>query len=204
MIDDINVVRKATGSDAAFPALSSATARVRCCDHLRSIHMLRIILFAVMFVIALPTIANAAKRVGLVIGNDAYANLPQDRQLKKAINDAKAMRDTLERDLGFRVFYGENADYRRMNALVAELETATEAGDIVFVFFSGHGVSVGAENYLMPSDVPKPTVGEEARLAGNSFGADALTRRLQKKGARAIFAVLDACRDVITHRYFRR
>jgi hypothetical protein len=151
-------------------------------------------LLVFLLLLAAPS-AEAAKRVGLVIGNDAYANLPPDRQLKKAINDAKAMRDTLERDLGFHVFYGENADYRRMNALLTELETATEAGDIVFVFFSGHGVSVGAENYLMPSDVPKPTVDEEARLAGNSFGADALTRRLQKKGARAIFAVLDACRD---------
>lgn len=30
---------------------------------------------------------------------------------------------------------------------------------------------------------------------GNSFGAEALTRRIQKRGVRAIFSILDACRD---------
>jgi formylglycine-generating enzyme required for sulfatase activity len=156
--------------------------------------MLRILLLAMMM-IALAPGADAAKRVGLVIGNNAYAGLPQDLQLKKAINDAKAMRETLERDLGFQVFYGENADWRGMNALVTQLETAIEAGDVVFFYFAGHGVSVGAENYLLPADVPPLVAGEEARLLGNSFGAEQLTRRLQAKAPRAIFAVLDACRN---------
>ncbi len=47
----------------------------------------------------------------------------------------------------------------------------------------------------MPSDIPRPTQGEEARLIGNSFGAEALAQRLKKRGARAVFSVLDACRD---------
>ena len=40
---------------------------------------------------------HAEKRVALVIGNNAYANLPPDQQLRKAVNDARAVGDALER-----------------------------------------------------------------------------------------------------------
>ena len=38
---------------------------------------------------------HAEKRVALVIGNDRYANLPADQQLKKAVNDARAVGNAL-------------------------------------------------------------------------------------------------------------
>ena len=31
----------------------------------------------------------------------------------------------------------------------------------MFFFFAGHGVALGAENYLLPRDLPKPQDGEE-------------------------------------------
>ncbi len=136
-----------------------------------------------------------AKRVALVIGNNAYANLPDFRQLQKAVNDARSMRDTLRDDLGFNVNFAENADFRTMNNGFKNFEATVEPGDVVFLFFSGHGVSIGGENYLLPSDIPLPVAGEEQRLIGSSFGAEQLVLRLKKRGARAIFAVLDACRD---------
>lgn len=139
--------------------------------------------------------AEAAKRVALVIGINSYPNLPAERQLKKAVNDARSIRDTLKDDLGFDVLYEENADWGKMNGLIKQTEARLDAGDVVFIYFSGHGVSIGAENYLLPSDIPRPGQGEEARLIGNSFGAEALAQRLKKRGARAVFSVLDACRD---------
>jgi hypothetical protein len=35
--------------------------------------------------------------VALVVGNDRYANLAADQQLRKAVNDARAVGDTLGR-----------------------------------------------------------------------------------------------------------
>lgn len=67
--------------------------------------------------------ALAAKRVALVIGNNSYANLSPERQLKKAVNDARAMRDTLAADLGFTVLYREDADCGAMNGLIKQVET---------------------------------------------------------------------------------
>jgi hypothetical protein len=39
---------------------------------------------------------HAEKRVALVIGNDRYTNLPAEQQLKKAVNDARAVGDALK------------------------------------------------------------------------------------------------------------
>ena len=40
--------------------------------------------------------AHAAKRVAFVVGIDSYDNLPQQLQLKKAVNDAKAVSEALD------------------------------------------------------------------------------------------------------------
>ena len=160
---------------------------------MRTAILRNICLLMAMFFVIVP--AEAAKRVALVIGINSYPNLPAERQLKKAVNDARSIRDTLKADLGFDVLYEENADWGRMNGLIKQAEARLDAGDVVFIYFSGHGVSIGAENYLLPSDIPRPAQGEEARLIGNSFGAEALAQRLKKRGARAVFSVLDACRD---------
>ena len=51
---------------------------------------------------------RSGNRVALVIGNNVYPNLPAEMQLKRAISDAKAMAEVLEKDLGFTVIRGEN------------------------------------------------------------------------------------------------
>ena len=50
------------------------------------------------------TPACAEKRVALVIGNNDYRNIPA---LRKAVNDARVMGDTLKQ-LGFNVLFAEN------------------------------------------------------------------------------------------------
>src|SRR5882672_7434157 len=60
-----------------------------------------------VFLVTWPTPSLAQKRVALVVGNDAYQNLPADQQLQKAVNDARAVGSALAR-LGFEVIRGEN------------------------------------------------------------------------------------------------
>jgi tetratricopeptide (TPR) repeat protein len=58
-----------------------------------------------------PVVTTAEHRVALVIGNDRYPNLPADKQLEKAANDARAVGEALGR-LGFRVIIGTNLGRR--------------------------------------------------------------------------------------------
>lgn len=160
---------------------------------MRSAILWQACLLIVLMFVAAPA---EGKRIALVIGINSYSNLPDERQLKKAVNDARSIRDTLKADLGFDdIFYEENADRLRMKTLIRQAEANIERGDVAFVYFSGHGVSIGSGNYLLPSDVPKPVQGDEEHLIGNSFEAEDVAQRMLRRGAQAVFSVIDACRD---------
>ena len=116
-----------------------------------------LLLFVSVFAaLAWTASCSAAKRVALVIGIDAYDNLPT---LRKAVNDEKAVAAALA-DLGFDVVAGENLTRREMNAKLAELDAKIAPGDTVFFYFAGHGVALGAENYLLPR---RPTETQRGR-----------------------------------------
>ncbi|CAL8981442.1 Serine/threonine-protein kinase pkn1 [Rhodoplanes serenus] len=141
--------------------------------------------------------AAAEGRYALVIGNDIYAHLGPERQLRNAVRDARLMRDTLA-GLGFAVVYGENLDRRAMIDRLSDVAARLGRDDIAFVYFAGHGVALGGANYLLPSDIPEPRAagrGEEARLAEHALAEAALVERLAAAGARVAVLVLDACRD---------
>lgn len=137
------------------------------------------------------TCANAAKKVALVIGTDAYMDLPV---LQKAVNDARAISLTLE-SIGFTVIKGENLTRRQMNQSLSKLERIIDPGDQIFFFFAGHGVAMGATNYLIPADMPLPEPGDEGLVRGEAFAVDRIIARIQSRGASASFVVLDACRN---------
>ena len=132
--------------------------------------------------------------LALVIGNDRYPNLPADKQLAKAVNDARAVGDALEK-LGFTVIRGENLD---RNAMVDRIHAFTQQireGDMAVVFFAGHGVALGGGNYILPTDVPSVKPGEEQRMRNRAIGEADIIADIQEKKARVAVLLLDACRD---------
>jgi hypothetical protein len=137
------------------------------------------------------TPAHAAKRVALVIGNNAYENVPA---LQKAVNDSEAISQELAR-LGFDVVSAENVGRRAMSRALVELESKIESGDTALIYFAGHGFAVDGTNYLLPVDVPAAGPGEEGLVRDASFAANGLSDRLQEKGAATVILILDACRD---------
>jgi Caspase domain/Domain of unknown function (DUF4189) len=138
--------------------------------------------------------ARAEKRIALVIGNDRYANLPAERQLQKAANDAQAVGDALKL-LGFQVIRGTNLSRQGMIDKLSELTGQLEPGDTAAFFYAGHGVAIGGVNYLVPSDVPAVTEGAETRVRGASVAEGDVMAEIQGKGVRVALLVLDACRD---------
>jgi uncharacterized caspase-like protein len=137
---------------------------------------------------------NAQNRVALVIGNDRYPNLPADRQLQKAVNDARGMSEALQR-LGFNVIRGENLGRIQMVDSIVRFTRTIKPGDIALVFFAGHGVSLSGANYLLPADIPLPSQGEEIRVRNMALGESDVAADIQAAKPRVLIMVLDACRD---------
>ena len=140
------------------------------------------------------TPATAAKRIALSIGNDLYPNLSPDRQLKKAINDAKTIAETLK-TLGFEVIVGTYLGRQAMIDKLAEFTARLERDDTAVIFFAGHGLAISGVNYLIPSDVPAVFEGAEARVRGASIAEPDVITELQAKSVRVALLVIDACRD---------
>lgn len=145
---------------------------------------------AVLAVAAFPVEAQA-RRLALVVGNDAYEKLPR---LQKAVGDARSVGATLA-NLGYSVIKGENVSRREMNRLFADFEQQVQPGDTTFFFFAGHGVSIGAENFLLPTDMPRPRENEAGLVQDEAHSVNALIQRIQSRHAAANIFILDACRD---------
>jgi hypothetical protein len=149
---------------------------------------------AVAAALCLPDAARAEKRVALVIGNDRYINMPADRQLQKAVNDAHTVAASMKA-LGFEVLIGTNLGRQAMIDKLAEFTARLEADDTAAFFFAGHGVAIQGVNYLVPSDVPAVSEGAEARVRGASLAEPDIIAELQAKAVRVALLVIDACRD---------
>jgi hypothetical protein len=135
--------------------------------------------------------AHAEKRVALVIGNNDYKNVPK---LQKAVNDARTMGDTLKQ-LGFTVMVAENQTRQAFSQSLLAFDKAVEKGDTAFFFYAGHGFEIAGQNFLLPTDVPAATEGQEELVRDASILADRVIERLQNKGARTAILVFDACRN---------
>ncbi|SMX58717.1 conserved hypothetical protein; putative caspase domain; putative exported protein [Bradyrhizobium sp. ORS 285] len=135
--------------------------------------------------------AHAEKRVALVVGNNDYRYVPK---LQKAVNDARTMGDTLKQ-LGFNVMVAENLNRQQFSQTLLAFDNAVEPGDTAFFFYAGHGFEIAGQNFLLPTDVPAATEGQEELVRDASILADRIIERLQNKKARTSILVFDACRN---------
>jgi hypothetical protein len=135
--------------------------------------------------------AQAEKRVALVIGNNDYRNVPK---LQKAVNDARTMGATLKQ-LGFAVMVAENQTRQAFSETLLAFDRAVEPGDTAFFFYAGHGFEIAGQNFLLPTDVPAATEGQEELVRDASVLADRVIERLQNKKVRTAILVFDACRN---------
>ncbi len=129
----------------------------------------------------------AKERVALVIGNSAYAAAPF---LPNAAQDAKDVSRTLG-ELGFRVFEGIDLSRSEMLRLAESVTAVLTAQDIALFYFSGHGMQIGSENFIMPIDA---IGGDELQLKATSVNLQSILRQMELRSDRNII-ILDACRN---------
>jgi uncharacterized caspase-like protein len=134
---------------------------------------------------AQPALAQA--RVALVIGNGAYEKVPE---LPNPTRDAADIGRALER-LDFKVTQVKNATAQEMRKAVVEFGRSAEMSDIAVVFYAGHGMEVGGENWLIPisAELRSDTDAESEAISLRSVS-------LQVSKARKLgLVILDACRN---------
>src|ERR1700721_2209796 len=144
---------------------------------------------ASLLAIAQP--AHAEKRVALVIGNNDYKNVPR---LQKAVNDARTMGYN-PKEVGFSVMVGENQSRTAFSQTLLAFDAAVGPGDTAFFFYAGHGFEIAGQNFLLPTDVPAASEGQEELVRDASVLADRIIERLQNKNVRTAILVFDACRN---------
>ena len=81
------------------------------------------------------------------------------------------MNDTLKK-LGFTVLVAENQNRKGLSETLLAFDRMIEKGDTAFFFFAGHGFEIGGENYLLPTDVPSATVGQEELIRDGAIAAE--------------------------------
>jgi Caspase domain len=148
--------------------------------------------FSAVLLLALQVIPAAAeKKLALVIGINDYREIPK---LEKAVGDAQAIGQTLS-GLGYEVTTALDMDRRGLNLALSKLYASVDPGDTVLVHYSGHGVQIENDNYLLPADVPAPTDANAELLKSESLRLLTLIETLGQKGAGARILIIDACRD---------
>jgi len=127
------------------------------------------------------------RRVALVVGNGAYQNVPP---LINPLSDAKAVSAALKR-LGFEVVEGYDLKIDGMRSLVGEFAAKLDGAKAALVFYAGHGIAVGDENFLLPTDA---VLKSEADLDFRAVNVNLVLRQMQRE-ERVNVLILDACRD---------
>jgi formylglycine-generating enzyme required for sulfatase activity len=146
-----------------------------------------VLLAIVLQAICLPADA-AGKRVALIIGNAAYADVGQ---LANPVLDSQAVSTALT-SAGFDdVKLVTNMTAQSMREELKLFSAKASEADIAVIYYAGHGVEVADQNYLVPVDA------KLLRSTDIEFEAIPLSsvRSAVSGAAKLRMVVLDACRN---------
>jgi uncharacterized caspase-like protein len=135
-----------------------------------------------------PAAAAPEARFALLIGNNDYEHAPK---LRNAVNDATDLGAVLK-ELGFSVQVVTNADHRTMEQSIDRFVTELSPGSVALFLFSGHGMQIDQENYLVPVDFE---LKDEASVKYDAYPASKIHDRVAHSGVRLNIVILDACRN---------
>ncbi|MCC0040363.1 MAG: caspase family protein [Brucellaceae bacterium] len=134
-----------------------------------------------------PAPAADLRGVALIVGNGAYEALPE---LANPENDADAIEELLS-DLGFDSVSRTDRDAGQLKRdLERFVEDAADA-DVAVLYYAGHGIEAGGENWLVPTDADLSALDD---AAGRLVPLSDVLRRLREVVPVTIL-LLDACRD---------
>ena len=151
--------------------------------------VLAALLFATM-VLVRPGLAAeqqpVLKGVALVIGQSNYTHLPA---IGNPVNDAREIQKLLG-DLGFEVKSVSDRDSVRLKRELDRFIEDAEGADAAFLYYAGHGIEAGGENWLVPVDADPSALD---RISDSLVPVSQTLDRLARATPLSI-VLLDACR----------
>ena len=143
--------------------------------------------FAAIMYFAAPAVAQERLQgVALVIGQSEYQHISP---LPNPANDAREMVKLLT-DLGFDARSVTDRDANRLRRDLERFAEDVEEADVAFLYYSGHGIEAGGENWLLPVDVDESSLDSAAETMVPLSG---LIDKL-KASVPVTIVLLDACR----------
>jgi hypothetical protein len=131
--------------------------------------------------------SDEPQRLALVIGNAAYTHNPP---LQNPVHDARAMASLLRTE-HFEVATFEDATGDDLVSGIVRFAGRLRPDGIAIVYYSGHGMQVKGQNYLIPVDAEiRPNVKPE-KIA---IDVDKVINLLQQAKTRLSLIILDSCR----------
>jgi uncharacterized caspase-like protein len=143
-----------------------------------------VLLFFSVFCLS-PALAD--DRVALVIGNSEYRNVPW---LGNPTNDAAAI-SALFKAAGYAVRTYTNLQNADMRRVIREFSDDTANSDIAVLYFAGHGMELGGQNYLVPTDA---MLKRDVDVEDETIGLERILKVLEP-ARRLRLVILDASRD---------
>lgn len=128
------------------------------------------------------------KKVALVIGNSAYRSVPP---LKNPVNDAADVGKVLG-ELGFQVIVAKDASLDDMDRAIYRFEESLKGGGVGLFYYSGHGIQIKGENYLIPVDADLP---REEDVKRKTISANDILDKMDAARCRLNMVFMDACRS---------
>jgi hypothetical protein len=141
--------------------------------------------------------AQAPGKAALVIGNSAYDG---NMVLRNPGHDADDMEKAL-RDLDFSVTTKKDLDQQGMEDALLAFRRKLKKGDLALFFYSGHGLQVEDQNYLVPIGAK---LEEEYQVKRQCFQAAEVLDAMEESECNLKVVVLDCCRNNPLKRSWKR
>ena len=129
--------------------------------------------------------AQPGRRIALVIGNATYTN---GGVLDNPEADAEVVAAKLT-TLGFQVTSDKNLGQSGMRDLIGAFMSRVRDGDLVLIYYAGHGIEADGRDYMLPVDVKLETP------TAVQFQGIPLDMLYSDKQTFGVIIVFDACRD---------
>ena len=132
--------------------------------------------------------SSTERRIALVIGNSAYQ---YTAQLANPTNDAEDITHALQK-FNFQVILKTNADLETMADAVFQFGEKLKGGGVGLFYYSGHGLQVKGENYLLPIDA---NLIREDDVKRKAISANDIVDKMGEGKSHLNLVFLDACRN---------